>query len=153
MAAFDTFDQYALGHYVGQIADVSLADIVSRNAQEVIQAGLAVVDGADRAASLGNATSTPTGIAARMYVSEVDAETGNPVMSYAEGDEMTVLRLGRIWVETVGGAAVGDDVYVTSTGELTNTDNAGANLAFPNATFKSAADAGGIALVQLNGSD
>lgn len=152
--AFDTFNQYATQAYEGQLADRSLADIVSRVADSSdIDAGLAVVDTGERTAALVTASLVPTGIQIRMFADE-NKDAANPQSYTPEGHEMSVARVGRVWVRTVDGASVGDDVYVVpGDSTLTNTDNAGANTQFPNATFKTSAAAGELALVQLNGND
>lgn len=149
--AFDTFPQYGLGHYAGQLADRNHADVVSRIASgSDIGFGLAVIDTDVRTAKLPTGTEVSNGITVREFVHEND---GADTPAYAQGEAMSVVRVGRIWVETVDGAALGDDVYVVpDTGALTNTDNAGANIQLPNAAFQSAAAAGEMALVQLNGS-
>lgn len=150
--AFDTFDQYSFGHFEGQIEDRSLADVVSRAAEgSDIGYGLAVIDTSIRSAKLPTGSEVSTGITARESVRD-NAAGDNPDPVYPQDHEMSVVRVGRIWVATVDGASFGDDVYVVpDTGELTNTDDGGTNIQLPNAAFKSAASAGGIALVQLDG--
>lgn len=152
--AHDTFNQYALTHYPGQLEDRSLADVVSRVASgSDIGYGLGVIDIDIRSAKLPTGSEVSTGITVRETVRDNDAGT-NPAPLYDQDDEMSVLRVGRIWVETVDGSAVGDDVYVVpATGAITNDPAAGTNIQLPNAAFKSAAGAAEIALVQLNGSD
>lgn len=152
--AFDTFNQYALTHYPGQLEDRSLADVVSRVASgSDIGYGLGVIDTDIRSAKLPTGSEVSTGITVRETVRDNDAGT-NPAPLYDQDDEMSVLRVGRIWVETVDGSVVGDDVYVVpDTGEITNDPASGTNIQLPNAAFKSAAGAAEIALVQLNGSD
>lgn len=150
--AFDTFDQYAFGHYPGQIEDRSLADIVSLVATESdIGYGLGVIQTGERTAELPTGTDVSSGITVRETVRDNDA-SDDP--EYQEGRAMSVIRVGRAWVTTVDGAAYGEDVYVVpDTGALTNTAASGTNIQLPNATFKSAAGAGELALVQLNGAE
>lgn len=152
--AFDTFNQYGFGQFDGQVEDRSLADIVSRIASgSAIGYGVAVRDNGQRTAALPTGSEVATGITVRETVR--DNQSGdNPTVEYGEGETMSVLRVGRIWVTTAAGAAVGDPVYVVpETGALTNDDAEGANIQLPNAAFKSAAAAGERALVQLNGTD
>lgn len=150
--AHDTFNQYALTHYPGQLEDRGMADVVTRVAQgSDIGYGLGVIDTDIRSAKLPTGSEVSTGITVRETVRDNDAGT-NPEAVYDQDHEMSVLRVGRIWVESVDGAAVGDDVYVVpDTGEITNASTD--NTQLPNAAFKSAAGAGEMALVQLNGSD
>lgn len=152
--AHDTFNQYALGHYPGQIEDRGMADVVTRVASgSDIGYGLGVIDTDVRAAKLPTGAEVSTGITVRETVRDNDAGT-NPEPVYPQDHEMSVLRVGRIWVTTVDGAAVGDDVYVVpDTGEITNVAASGTNIQLPNAAFKSSASAAEMALVQLNGSD
>lgn len=152
--AHDTFNQYALTHYPGQLEDRGMADVVSRVAQgSDIGYGLGVIDTDVRSAKLPTGAEVSTGITVRETVRDNDAGT-NPAPIYDQDHEMSVLRVGRIWVETVDGAAVGDSVYVVpDTGAITNTAGGGTNIQLPNAAFKSAANAGEMALVQLNGND
>ncbi len=150
--AFDTFNQYASLAYPGQIEDRSMADVVSRLASgSDIGYGLAVTDNGTRSAALPTGALVSTGITVRESLRDNGAGD-NPTPVYPEDHEMSVIRAGRIWATTVDGAAVGEPVYVVpTTGALTNvTTN---NIAMPGATFKSAAAAGDVALVQLNGND
>lgn len=150
--AFDTFDQYALGHYPGHMEDRGMADVVSRLAVgSDIGYGLAVKDIDNRSAELPTGSEVSSGITLREDVRDNPAGD-NPTAVYPEDHEMSVIRVGRVWVTTVDGAVAGEDVYVVpATGALTNTDDTGTNIQLPGATFKTDADAGGIALVQLNG--
>lgn len=150
--AFDTFDQYAFGHYPGQIEDRSMADVVSRVASgSAIGYGLGVIDTGIRDAALPTGTDVSTGITVRESMRDNPAGD-NPVAVYPQDHEMSVIRVGRVWVSTVDGAAIGEQVYVVpATGALTNDAATGTNIALAGAVFKSAAAAGGMALVQLNG--
>lgn len=152
--AFDTFDQYGFGYYDGQLEDRGMADVVSRIADGGdIGYGLGVIDTGLRSAALPAGSEVSTGITLRETV--MDNPSGdNPTPVYREGETMSVVRVGRVWVTTVDGAAVGDTVYVVpATGAITNDADTGTNIAIPNAAFKSAAAAGERALVQLNGAE
>ena len=150
--AFDTFDQYGIGHYAGQVEDMGLADIVSRAASgSDIGYGLGVIDVDQRSAALPTDSEVSNGITIRESVRDNEAGD-NPSTVYPEDHEMSVIRVGRVWVSTVDGADVGEDVYVVpATGAITNDDDDGTNIQLPNAAFKSAAGAGELALVQLDG--
>ncbi len=148
--AFDTFSQYAGDAYPGLIADRAMADVVSMVATgSDVQYGRAVRQTGYREAALPTGSETSTGITVRETVTDNDVNN-DPL--YREGETMSVMRVGRIWVTTVDGAAVGDSVYVVpDTGELTNASTD--NTQLPNAAFKSEAEAGGLAVVQLNGTE
>lgn len=150
--AFDTFDQYADEAYNGQVADRGNVDIVSRVASgSDINYGRAVRDIDQRSARLPTGSEVSHGVTVRETVRDNPAGD-NPTPVYPQGETMSVMREGRMYATTVDGAAVNDSVYVVpDTGELTNTDNAGANIQLGGAAWKSAASAGGTALVQLNG--
>lgn len=148
--AFDTFTQYAADAYPGQIADRAMLDTVTRLAVgSAIGYGLGVIDLDDRSARLPTGSEVANGITVRETVRDNNA---SDAAVYPEDHEMSVLRVGRIYVTTVDGAAVGDSVYVVpDTGEITNVAGATPNIQLPNAAFKTAASAGGIAMVQLDG--
>jgi len=150
--AFDTFEQYSGTAYAGLIADRARADVVSMVATgSDVMYGRAVRQTGYREAALPTGSETSTGITVRETVTNNDA-TDSPL--YRQGETMSVIRVGRIWVATVDGAAVGDAVYVVpDTGELTNVDGGGTNIELANAAFKSETDAGGLAVVQLNGTE
>lgn len=149
--AFDTFDQYAFGHYPGQIEDLSLSDVVTRRALgSDIGFGLAVADDNRYSASLlDDEYTVPTGITVRESVRD-NAAGDNPTTLYPEDTEMSVLRVGRIWVSVADGAVAEAAVYVDpADGSIVSTS--GGNTQFPNAKFKTDASAGELALVQLDG--
>lgn len=122
--AFDTFNQYATQAYEGQLADRSLADIVSRVADgSDIDAGLAVADTGERTASLVSGELVPTGIQIRMFADE-NKDASNPQSYTPEGHEMSVARVGRVWVRAVDGAALNQPVYVNpADSTITNDPN------------------------------
>ena len=148
--AFDTFNQYADQAYPGQIADLGMADIVTRVASgSDIGYGLGAIDNGEGSAALPTGSEVSNGITVRESMRDNNA---SDEAIYPQDHEMSVMRVGRIFITTVDGAAVGDSVYVVpSSGAITNTDDTGTNIQLPNAAFKSAASAGGIALVQLDG--
>jgi len=119
--AFDNFSQYADAAYVGQLADRGHADVVSRIANgSDIYYGRAVRDIDARSARLPTGPEVSHGVTVRETVR--DNPTGdNPTPLYPQGEAMSVLREGRIYVATVDGAAVNDRAYVVpDTGGLTN---------------------------------
>lgn len=119
--AFDTFDQYADTAYPGQLADRGHADVVSRIATDSdIGYGLAVREIDQRSAALPTGSEVSHGVTLRETVRDNPAGD-NPTPIYPEGETMSVLRVGRVYVETADGAAVDDPAYVVpSTGVLTN---------------------------------
>lgn len=125
--AFNSFDQYALGHYDGQVEDRSLADIVSRVASGGdIGYGVAVADNSVRSARIVTGYDVPSGITVRETVRD-NPVGDDPTPVYSQDHEMSVLRVGRIWVTTKNGAADGHPVYaVPDTGELTDDPNGSA---------------------------
>lgn len=152
--AFDTFNQYSDTAIEGQLQDRGLADVISLVASGgAIDYARGVTQTDYREAALPTGNEVSTGITIRETVHDNPAGT-NPTPQYEEGETMSVVRVGRVWVATVDGASVDDDVYVVpSTGELTNTDNSGTNIQLPNAAFKTSAAATELALVQLNGAE
>lgn len=150
--AFDTFDQYGFGHYDGQIEDRSLADVVSRvAANSDIGYGLGVIDIDNRSAELPTGTEVSNGITVRESIRD-NAAGDNPKPVYPQDHEMSVIRVGRVWVTTAAAAAPGGAVYVTpGTGVITSDPAAGVNIQLPGAAFKTTAAAGSVVLVQLDG--
>jgi hypothetical protein len=148
--AFDTFNQYSDTAIEGQLQDRELADVVSLVAlNSDIGYGLGVYQASYQEAELPTGAEVSSGITVRETLHD-NPSGSNPTPIYEEGETMSVLRVGRIWVNTVDGAAPGDDVYVVpSTGALTNSSTN--NIQLPNASFISTASAGELALVQLNG--
>jgi len=152
--AFDTFNQYADRAYPGQLQDRGMADVVSLVAVgSDIGYGVAVREVSENTAQFATGSEVSHGITVRESMHDNPAGD-NPEPVYAENETMSVLRVGRIVVATVDGAAFGDDVFVVpDTGELTNTANTATNIQLANAQFKSAAGAGELAVVQLNGAE
>lgn len=150
--AFDTFNQYAFGNYAGQLEDRGHADVVSRLASgSAIGYGIAVIDTDERTAKLPTGSEVSTGITLRETVRD-NVAGDNPEAVYPEDHEMSVVRVGRVWVTTAAASTVGGTVYVTpATGVITSDPAAGVNIALPGASFKTVAGAGELALVQLNG--
>jgi len=148
--AHDVFNQYADNAYPGQLHDRSMADVVSRVAEgSDIGYGLAVHETSYRSARIPTGSEVSQGVTVRETVTDNDP-TDSP--TYFQGETMSAVRVGRVWVKTVDGAAYNDSVYVVpDTGELTNASTD--NTQLPNAAFKSEADADGLALVQLNGTE
>lgn len=158
--AFDTFGQYAGRAFEGQINDLSMADVTTVVADLAIPFARAVVTGS--AAKRGKlplaAAILFLGISVRKTVgvssSYITGDTANPangnaVGGYRLGEEVTLVSHGRIWVKTLGGATVGQQVYaLPTTGELTNAATAGNHL-LPDCTFLTAAAAGELALMQV----
>lgn len=158
--AIDTFGQYAGRAFEGQINDLSMADITTLVADVAIPFARAVIVGS--AAKRGQlplaAASTFMGISVRKTVgvsssyvtgSANNVNNGNVVGTYRIGEEVSLVSHGRIWVRTVDGATVGQQVYAKpNTGELTNLATAGNHL-LQGCTFLTAAAAGELALMQV----
>jgi hypothetical protein len=147
--AFDTFNQYADKALPGQVHDLSLADIVSRAANGGdIGYGLAVADlDIYNAKQVDDEYDVPTGITVRESVRDNGTDD---VPVYPEYHEMSVMRVGRIWVTVADGCVAEEQAYVDpDTGGLVS--SSAGNILFTNAKFKTTATAGNVALVQLGG--
>ncbi|SEP57607.1 hypothetical protein SAMN03159444_00100 [Pseudomonas sp. NFACC02] len=156
--AIDTFGQYAGKAYEGQINDLSMADVTTGVADVVIPFGRAVVSGsaakrdalpgAGAGFFLGISVTKTVGVSSS-YVTGQGQGSVNLPGSYRVGEETSRVSHGRVWVKTLGGATVGQQVYaLPTTGELTNAATAGNHL-LPGCTFLTAAAAGELALMQV----
>lgn len=103
--------------YAGQIADLGLADVISREVEDSggIGFGLAVIQGsADHGVKLGAA-----GEFIGLSVRDVSLPPGQSD-TYAQNDTAAVMIRGVMWAKALAAVTKGDPVYYTSAGGLTN---------------------------------
>jgi hypothetical protein len=156
--AIDTFGQYAGKAFEGQINDLSMADVTSGVADVAIPFARAVVQGSGdkRDALPGAGAAFFKGISVRKtvgvsssYITGQGQGSANVTGGYRIGEEVSRVSHGRVWVKTLAGATIGQQVYaLPTTGELTNAATAGNHL-LPGCTFLTAAAAGELALMQV----
>lgn len=129
--------------YVGMVADMSNAVIVSKTAEAAIGFGKAVARGTDsNSARVVEAGDTAIlGISVRSQAT--DAESAN---EYPENDTAAVMRKGPIWVTAGGTVAEGDPVSVNVT---TGAFVTGSGVAIAGATFETAGAANDLVRVHI----
>lgn len=159
--AFDTFPTYQRLALEGQIRDESMADIRTSVADVAIPFGRALYAGSTTTSQMGAVLPAAGGgfflgisvrltIASSLSVDPTAAGNFNGAGGYVAGRTVSRLSTGFIWVQTVDGATRGQQVYaVPATGQLTN--SATGNILLPGCYFDSAAAAGGMAIVNVQG--
>lgn len=101
--------------FVGEIADLGLANVLSREAENGVGFGLAVIQGtADHGCKVGGDGSF-LGISVRDVT--LDSRRSD---AYAQYDTVAVLDKGSIWVSPLVAVVPGDPVYRTPAGAITN---------------------------------
>ena len=73
------------------------------------------------------------------------ADGGNKL---AQNEAASIMRKGRIWVQTDGTVAVDSDVYVTTAGKFTTTSSS--NLAVPTGVLRRIESDLGLAVLEIN---
>jgi len=140
----------------GALADIALSDKVGRFAAADINFGV----GLAQTAVAGQAEiPTATGFTFEGIAVQTNKPTPNStgIALYEAGEEITVLRKGRIWVYVEEAVAVNDDVYLRHTDNVallagdfrTDADTAKADQ-ITNARFITATTAAGLAMVEIN---
>lgn len=144
--AFSDFPNNALGYISGQIVDHSDNDLISMVLDEACAPGLAVQVGSSAyAAEKVKDGGTPRGIVAYSFP---NVNNASGAAEYGADKEVTVVRRGRVAVTVADGCSVDGAVYaVPGTGAIVSTSTN--NVAIPGAYFVTAAQAGGVAIVQL----
>lgn len=146
-----TYSENQAAAYAGMIADMSTADVDSRNCETAagIGFGLAVGQGsADKGVVLG-----ASGAAVFVGISVRDITLVNDVGDeYQENDIVGVLTRGDIWVTAGGQVAPGNDVtFASTTGVLSSTGTSGSQFAIAGARWMTSAGSGELAIVRLGG--
>lgn len=145
MSVQTTYAQSIEPALAGVLANTSYQKDVNSFAAEggAIDFGLAVSRGTNPADQVTAGGTDFVGISLRSLHNESDANTG--IAAYAETETVPVLRSGYVWVECVAGCNVGDaGSYTAASGAITV-----GGTAIPNATFETAAPAGGLAILRI----
>ena len=140
----------------GAIADIALSDKVGRVAAADINFGI----GLAQTAVAGQAEiPTATGFTFEGISVQTNKPTPNAtgIALYEAGEEITVLRKGRIWVYTEVAVAVNDPVFLRHTtnaallaGDFRNDADTARADAITNARFVTATTAAGLVQVEIN---
>lgn len=150
---------YDLTHkdgFVGQVADLQIANVFTKVAEVAVSFGLAVCRGtADNQGTLATATGGKfLGLAVRTVTGTADT---NGTRTYAIGESLNLIDEGTIHATCEDGCVPGDAVFFRHTagaggtviGALrTDVDTASAD-AIPNATWESTTTAGSIGIVKF----
>lgn len=137
-----TFSEDIADGFAGMQADGSLANILSRHLEgsTACEFGRPVYRGSDDKGVVLTVSANLVGFAL--------ARKGLPVTSdraadtYAAGDTLPVIERGVLWVTSLVAADLGDQVYVTSAGAITN--SASGNTAATGWFFDKTTTAAGI---------
>lgn len=143
-AVQSTYNATIANGAVGQVADLSLSDVISRECEPAsIGFGVAVVQGtADHQAKTG-AAGVFIGITVRDVT--LDARRND---AYAQYDTMGVMTKGVIWVTAGEAVVAGDVVYRTTAGVLNKTSSG--NTLIANARWETSAGNGALAKLRLS---
>ena len=140
----------------GAISDIAHHDIVGRNALADVKFGLGLA-----ATTVAGQAAVPT---ATGFVFEgISVQTNKPTDNatgealYKQGEEISVMRKGRIWVYVEEAVAVNDSVFLRHTvngallaGDFRTDDDTARADQIPNARFITATTAAGLAVVEIN---
>jgi len=136
----------------GQLYDIVDNQIESFAAEGAVPFGRACAKGtvADKQVLIPTTTGDVfRGVAVFTHTVEIDRDTG--LAAHADGDAVSVLRKGKIWVEVTSDVAVDAVAYVdvagTDLGKFT--DVSSSNLA-TGGIFRTAASSGGLAVLEIN---
>jgi len=140
----------------GALADIGITDKVGRVAAAAIPFGV----GLAQTAVAGQAEiPTATGFVFEGISVQTNKPTANATgeAQYEIGEEITVLRKGRVWVYVEEAVAVNDDVFLRHTDNAallagdfrTDADTANADQ-ITNARFVTATTAAGLAQIEIN---
>lgn len=151
-------DEYMEKGLAGQLGDIGQADVITRiNAYgDTIPFGVFVTKGAaEREAVLPDASAEVTGtvglgVTLRSHTQPQDE-------GYADGDPMSVIKKGRVWVPVEDAVTAESEAFVrfvAAGAEQLGTFRSDADgtdaVALPGAKFVSDAEAGELALLDLN---
>jgi len=156
MSQLDYNDMSDVPAVKGGLADIALSDKVGRVAAADIGFGVGLMQTAVAGFA---AIPTATGFNFEGISVQTNKPTPNDtgIALYEAGEEITVLRKGRIWVYVEEAVAVNDDVFLRHTtnaallaGDFrTDADTARADQ-ITNARFITATTAAGLAMVEIN---
>lgn len=131
--------------FVGQVSDMGLSDIISREVETAagINFGLAVVQGTgDHQCKLGAA-----GVFLGITVKDVTLDAAK-ADKYAQYDTCAIMTRGVIFVTAGEAVVAGDAVYRTAAGVLNKT--AAGNTLIANARWETSAANGALARIRLS---
>lgn len=156
--AFDTFPTQQRVALVGQVRDLSMADMRTSVSEVNIPFGRAMFAGttakgavlAKTGGGLFLGISERLTIASALTVDPLVAGNFNGEGGYITGRTVSRCAHGFIWVRTVDGATRGQQAYaVPATGEITNA--AAGNILLPDCFFDSNAAAGEVVELSVKG--
>ena len=151
-------NEYMEKGLAGQLADIGTSDIVTRlNAQgDVVPFGVFVTKGAaEGQAALPTASAQVTGPVGLGVTLRSHTQPQNE--GYADGDPMSVIKKGRVWVPVEDAVTAESEAFVRfvaagaeQLGAFRSDADGTDAVALPGAKFVSDAEAGALALVDLN---
>lgn len=144
MAIQTTYNARLSEGYAGEIADLGVSDVISREVETAaIGFGLPVIQGtADHQCKVGSA-GVFLGITVRdVTLSDDDND------QYQVADTAAVMTRGVIWVTAGEAVVAGDAVYRTAAGVLNKTSSS--NTLIANARWETSAASGALAKIRLS---
>lgn len=148
MSAQDTYEIELDRRIHGSLNDLNDNELQSGNAEAVIAIGIAVARGtlANQVVVAGDADFLGISIRDLSKEGQIDDQTIN----YEIGDNVSVLRSGRINITCPAGCTAGDPVkYTDADGVLDAGAPAAGETAIGGATWETTTSAGGVGIVRL----
>ena len=147
------YNLYMAEKHIGMISDARPHLIETKAAEGVVPFGYGIVEGTDPLTQVKVPAVTGKvfrGIAVSTWAQEQNALGDG---EYVEKDAVNVLRQGEIWVEVNANVVVDDPVFIVygagaDAGKFRNDDTSAD--AVPTGVFKSTANSGELALVEIN---
>lgn len=146
-----TISQYGAAAFKGMLDGIGSRDVSSYAAEETIPVSFPVKLGTTKDAEVLKATAgaTTVGFAIHDYARTQDV---NGLVQYAQFETVSVLKKGRMWVETSDAVVAGSTANLTTaTGKLTDEAVAAGIEAFTQISVKfvTGTTAAGLALVEI----
>lgn len=145
------YNLYQGAAYAGLLYDIEWHRIVSACAEDAIPFGRAVIPGTDAEKQVklpsGDVAQVFRGIAAATWAQEQVSGVGQ----YSDTDAVNIMKQGVIWVEVNQNVLVDEAAFFNITGGTFRKDvNGGLAEAVPTGVFRSSANSGELALLEIN---
>lgn len=146
-----TISQYGAAAFKGMLDGIGPRDVSSYAAEEAIPVAYPVKLGTNKEAEVLKAT-TGAGVVGFALHDHARVQNGGGTVQYDQYETVSVLKKGRMWVETTDAVAAGATANLTvATGKLTDEAVAAGIEAFTQISVKfvTATSAAGLAIVEI----